>query len=120
MLRVTAVSYNECLLDESVYVIDRDHNLVLDTASTTTGNALEVGVVLVPQRMWDNVDMTLFEQFADGIGSGAVYRLMMMEGTPWYRPTSAQTFLRRYHSAKSDARIDHMTARKKTMGMRPV
>lgn len=62
-------------------------------------------ISLMPTRAALNISDRVFDEYYDGIVGGALARLMMMRGKPWYAPKDAEAHEQKLKSAISDARI---------------
>lgn len=62
-------------------------------------------ISLMPTRTALNISERVFDEYYDGIVGGALSRLMMMKGKPWYAPNDAKVQDGKLRDAISDARI---------------
>ena len=68
-------------------------------------NGLTLRVVLKPSRASTSVEDVLFENYAESIAHGALYRLMLAVGRPYSNPQAAAIYNGLYRSAINSARL---------------
>lgn len=92
-----------CLGDRCGYAFERPEDLYIGAApDQDQPKAIELHLVVSPGQDSCNIDKWVYDQHAETIAQGALYRILSMSGEEWFNPPMASLAARVFNAGVSD------------------